>query len=119
MKTLMQKAMLPLLAMTMAGCASSRGPIIDTRGVDMAQYERDLAECEEYANQVNPVEGAARGAAAGGAVGAMTGAIGGNPGRGAGIGAVLGGSQSAAAGVRERDQVVKRCLRGRGYSVLN
>lgn len=108
-----------LLALLLAGCASSRGPIIDTKGVDMTQYQQDLAECEEYATQVNPAEGAARGAAAGGAVGAMTGAIGGDAARGAGIGAVLGGAQSAQMGVRERDEVVKRCLRGRGYRVLN
>jgi len=109
-----------VLALLLAGCASSRGPIIDTKGVDMAKYEQDLVECESFADGVNPAEGAARGAAAGGAVGAMTGAIGGgNVGRGAGVGAVLGGAQSAQMGVRERNDVVKRCLRGRGYSVLN
>lgn len=108
-----------LLALLMAGCASSRGPIIDTQGVDMTRYQEDLAECETYAAEVNPAEGTARGAVAGGAVGAMTGAIGGDVGRGAGIGAVLGGAKSAQMGVRERDEVVKRCLRGRGYRVLN
>jgi hypothetical protein len=108
-----------LLAVLLAGCTSSRGPIIDTQGVDMARYQQDLAECESFAAEVNPVEGTARGAAAGGAVGAMTGAIGGDVGRGAGVGAVLGGAQSARMGVQERDEVVKRCLRGRGYRVLN
>ena len=34
-------------------------------------------------------------------------------------GAVLGGAQSARMGVQERDEVVTRCLRGRGYRVLN
>jgi len=115
----LMRTLLCLALLTLAGCASSRGPIIDTKGVDMARYEQDLAECEGYAQEVNPATGATRGAAAGGAVGAMTGAIGGDAGRGAATGAVLGGSQSAVRGVRERDRVVKECLRGRGYRVLN
>jgi hypothetical protein len=39
--------------------------------------------------------------------------------RSAGVGAVGGGVQGAASGMRERDQVIHNCLRGRGYRVLN
>ena len=50
------------------------------------------------------------------------GAIFGNSGdvaRGAGAGGVVGGARGAASGEREKDQVLRNCLRGRGYRVLN
>lgn len=57
-----------------SGCASHK-PIIDTTNVDMERYERDLAECEEVATQVETAGRAADSAAAGAAVGAAHGAI--------------------------------------------
>lgn len=107
----------------LAACTTTRDVIIDERGVDMARYRQDLAECRGYAEQVRSGEKAARGAASGAAVGGAIGAIasGSREGtaRGAGIGAVTGGARGAAAGEREVARVVKRCLRGRGYRVLN
>jgi outer membrane lipoprotein SlyB len=38
---------------------------------------------------------------------------------GAGVGAVAGGASSAADTQKERSQVVKNCLRNRGYKILN
>jgi outer membrane lipoprotein SlyB len=108
-----------LLALGLLGCSSHPEPIVDTKGVNMAQYQRDLEECQQYAKQVNPAEGVARGAAGGAAVGAAIGAIGGNAGHGAAIGAISGGASSGVKGDRERQEVVKRCLAGRGYKVLN
>ena len=69
-------------------------------------------------------EKAVKGAVAGAAVGAAIGVIwdghrGNSPERGAATGAVLGGAGGTGSGVNERNQVVKNCLRGRGYSVLN
>jgi len=101
------------------GCASHPEPIIDTQGVDLVRYEQDLAECGTYAEQIEPASGVAKGTAAGAAVGAMAGAIGGDVGRGAGYGAVAGGSRSAVMADRDKQEVVKNCLRGRGYRVLN
>jgi hypothetical protein len=102
------------------GCSSSTAPIIDTKGVDLAQYQQDLAECEAYKDQVNTGEGVAKGTAGGAAVGGAIGAIaGGSAARGAGIGAVSGGAESARIADREKADVVKNCLRGRGYRVLN
>ncbi|MEO0995888.1 MAG: glycine zipper family protein, partial [Pseudomonadota bacterium] len=49
----------------MAGCASNPEPIIDERGIDMAKYRADLADCERYADKISVTEGAARGAAVG------------------------------------------------------
>jgi hypothetical protein len=106
-----------------AACTTTKDVIIDERGVDMARYRQDLAECRVYAEQVRTGEKAARGAASGAVVGGAVGAILGDSregaARGAGVGAVTGGARGVAAGEREEAQVVKRCLRGRGYKVLN
>ena len=108
------------LGVLTAGCAGSKGPIIDTKGVDMSMYQQDLAECEVYAQEVSVGSGAAKGAAVGAAAGAAIGAIRGRDvAEDAGVGAVLGGTKSGTAAKREQDRVVKTCLRGRGYKVLN
>ena len=116
----MKPAVCLLALLGLAGCSSAPGPIVDTKGVDMAAYHADLADCESYAEQVRIESGVLKGAAAGGAVGAATGAIlGESIGEYAGVGAVAGGAQSGIQGDREKSQVVKRCMRGRGYKVLN
>jgi len=102
-----------------AGCASHPDPIVDTKGVNMAQYEIDLRECRQYADEVSVAGGAAKGAAAGAVVGAAAGAISGDADRGAGYGAIGGGARSALYNQREKERVVKNCLRGRGYRILN
>lgn len=103
----------------LSACSGASAPIVDTKGVDMARYERDKAECEAYATQVSTGQAVGRGAAGGAVVGAAIGAITGNAGQGAGIGAVTGGAESARISDRERANVVRNCLRGRGYRVLN
>jgi hypothetical protein len=108
------------MVLLLASCSSSPEPIIDTKGVDMTQYDQDLAECRSYSEQVDTSSGVAKGAAAGGATGAAVGAIGGGSGtRGAGVGAVLGMAKSGSRSADEKSRVVKSCLRGRGYKVLN
>lgn len=114
-----------LLTLAIAGCASD--PIIDTKGVDQARYKADLAECRQYADQVsvtgNAAGGGLLGGAAGAAVGAAIGAVTGNPGTGAAVGAAGGGTSGliggTARGASKQDRVVRNCLRGRGYSVLD
>ena len=103
----------------LAGCAAHPEPIVDLRGVDPVRYESDLAECQAYADQIKTTAGATRGAVAGAAYGAAIGAIREDIGRSAGVGAVSGGAWSAVKADRDRQQLVKRCLRGRGYRVLN
>lgn len=107
---------------SISACTTTDEIIIDRKGVDMSRYEQDLAECRGYATEVKTgekgVRGAVSGAAVGGAVGAvLDGAEG--AGRGAGVGAITGGAKGVSQGEREEVQVVKRCLRGRGYRVLN
>jgi hypothetical protein len=109
-----------LALLSLAACSGATGPIIDTKGVNMARYDQDLAECETYAQQVSTGTAVGKGAAGGAAVGAAIGAIAGSSaGKGAGIGAVTGGAESARISDRERSEVVRNCLRGRGYRVLN
>lgn len=103
------------------GCASKH-IIIDTKGVNMAQYNRDLSECTSYAEQVDVGTQAAGRALAGAAVGAAIGAAVGNSDtaqRGAGVGAIAGGTRGAGSAQREKQGVVRNCLRNRGYAVLN
>ena len=111
-----------LLASLCAGCTSTDEVIIDPKGVNMVQYERDLAECRSYASGVRTGEKAVRGAASGAVVGGLIGAAVGNSDdakSGAGVGAVTGGAKGVSQGEREKVAVVKRCLSGRGYRVLN
>ena len=69
----MKRFLVPALAVLAAGCTAHPEPIVDTKSVNMAAYRRDLAECHEYAAQINPAAGVAKGAAAGAAVGAAAG----------------------------------------------
>ncbi len=103
----------------LAGCAAHPGPIVDTKGVNMVRYEQDLYECGLYAQQIRTEAGVAKGALGGAAVGGAIGAIAGDAAEGAGIGAVSGGAKSAIYNERQKRQVTKRCMRGRGYRVLN
>ncbi len=104
----------------LAACASAPRPIVDTQGADMSSYYADLGDCERYADEVRMERGVAKGAAAGGAVGAAAGAIlGESVLEYAGVGAVAGGAQSAILADQEKSEIVKRCMSGRGYKVLN
>ncbi|MEJ2415372.1 MAG: glycine zipper family protein [Exilibacterium sp.] len=105
----------------LAGCAQQR-IIIDKKGVSMQQYLQDKAECETYAEEVSIAASAGTGAARGAVLGGAIGAIFGNANtaaRGAGAGAVSGGAGGASKAEREKLRVVKNCLVGRGYRVLN
>jgi outer membrane lipoprotein SlyB len=115
------------LILILAGCAQSYQPVVDTKGVDNAKYQQDLAECRQYAEQVSPAGEAATtgllGAAGGAALGAIVGAFSGGAGTGAAIGAATGGAVGAGAGgvsgISEQKRIINNCLRGRGYNVLN
>jgi uncharacterized protein YcfJ len=119
-------AVFAVLSLLLVACASRQAPpggvIVDMKGVDPARYQADLGECRQYADQVDVVGQAGATAAGGAVVGGLIGAIvDGSEGaaRGAGVGAVGGGAQGTVRGLEERQQVVKNCLRNRGYAVLN
>jgi hypothetical protein len=108
-----------LLMATLAGCAAHPDPIVDTKGVDPEKLAQDWEECEAYTEQIQISQGVAKGSAVGAAVGAAAGAIHGDAGDGAATGALLGGTRSGLQADRDKQRVFKRCLRGRGYRVLN
>lgn len=117
----MKKVLLTVILLAVQGCATERY-IVDTKGVDSQAYKMDLAECEQYRKEVDNTETAVNSVG----LAAVMGGI---------IGAILGDSDSAAelagsmavqvgAGVllgaeHEKDEVVKSCLKQRGYKVLN
>jgi outer membrane lipoprotein SlyB len=116
-----------LIALLISSCGSvedltGNNPIIDSQGVNLAQYNADLQQCENYADEVAIAQKAGSGAVTGAVVGGVFGAVIGNSDtakKGAGIGAVGGGARGIGEGIRERERVIKRCLIGRGYRVLN
>ena len=108
-----------VLALCAAACAAHPDPIVDMTGVDPVLYEQDLQDCKQISRQIRTEVGVAKGAAGGAAVGGAIGAIGGDTTKGAGVGAVAGGAKSAQLNEREKQQVVKNCMRQRGYKVLN
>ena len=116
------KILLYVMVLLLSACTTTQEVIIDRKGVDMKVFATDKAQCEQYAREVRTGQKVAKGAATGAVVGGTVGAIVGNSAsaaRGAGVGAVSGGLKGASQGEREEMLVVKRCLRGRGYRVLN
>lgn len=117
-----------LFACGLPGCARmpvstwSR-PIVDMKGVDQGKYDQDYQECVTYAFQApGPGTSAAVGAVGGALAGALAARIVDrdlNRGQFARIGAVSGAAGGAVEGARTESQIVKQCLRGRGYNVLN
>lgn len=115
----MWKVSLGCVLLVSAGCAQQQ-VIVDPKGVDMGRYQQDLAECQQISQQVQQKAGG--GAVVGAVVGGLVGAAVGShetAQRLAGAGAVVGGAKGAGATAQEKDQVVKNCMRNRGYSVLN
>lgn len=124
----MSRCFLFVVVLFMVSCSSNKGIpgsggiIVDTKGVDLSTYDQDLAECREFADEVQVggkvLTGAVAGAVVGGAIGAVVGdsrtaqQVG-------GVGAIKGTVQGVGGGLSERRRVVKSCLRGRGYRVLN
>jgi uncharacterized protein YcfJ len=114
-----------ITALLLASCAGADvRPIVDMKGVNEVRYENDLAECQNYAKEASGMGGtAAKGAGAGAVVGGLLGLVtGGNRTdivQAAGAGAVIGGAGGAYKGNESQEAVVKKCLVGRGYKVLN
>ena len=118
----MMKRTVTLLApmFLLAGCAYH--PVIDPKtSAHPENFQADLAECRQIAEQA-PRGKALAGAGIGAGIGAAFAVATGHSeaaGRAAGGGAVLGGAKGAGATNREKRMIVRNCLRGRGYSVLN
>ena len=118
------------------GAAQATNVVVDmSQVVDYTVYQTDLQQCEGLAVQNQPSapqrEAVAGTAVKGAAVGAAAGAVSGGSGskaakKGAGIGVIAAASRNSqnrraasANASAQSDQIVKNCMRGRGYNVLN
>ena len=111
-------------ALLLAGCANTGAnyrPIIDSKNVDLNRYEADLVECQRYAEQKGGAgEKAAIGAGAGAVLGGVLAAVGnGDKGSASRVGGVMGAVSGATSGDQNQRNIIKRCLIGRGYKVLD
>ena len=107
-------ALITLAALLTTACASSKRVVVDKQGIDEAQYQQDLSDCRAVADEVSTGRDAAEGAAGGAVIGGILGAIFGNSGTAGGMAAGKAGDAE-----QEKSQVVKNCMRGRGYRVWN
>ena len=130
----MRSTIIGIMLLFINGCATTGGgvgtgigaaytPVIDLKNVDPGKYQIDLFECRQLAAQV---EANRRGdiltsTVAGAVVGAVVGGAGGDEGRrtGAKLGAAAGGLSSADSAYGGAKVVIKKCLAGRGYSILD
>lgn len=112
-------------AIFLTACAGANvRPVVDMKDMDAAKYEIDLADCQNYATQKSGLtETGSKAAIGGAAIGALLGLVGGGNGsniaQGAGIGAIIAGAGGAYTGNKAQEDIVKNCLRGRGYKVLD
>ena len=132
------KSVLSIASVMVIGiqAAHANNVVVDMSQVqDYTQYQTDLQQCEGLAVQNQPDapqrEAVAGTAVRGAAVGAAAGAIGGGSGssaakKGAGVGVIAAASRNSrnrraasANASAQTDQIVKNCMRGRGYNVLN
>ena len=124
----MKKLFLYLNLFFGVGCAqtdlSDRNDIaiIDTRGVDESVFKKDYSECSDFAKNIDLTERTLKQGAVAGATGAAVGAIIGGEEAAKKIGgsaAVLNAVEANLDGRNEQAKIIKNCLRGRGYKVLN
>ena len=110
-------------ASVLSGCAmqprgASYVPLVDMQGKDQATFTRDVKDCQAYAQQrMSAGEGAAAGAIAGALLGAALAPRGHRnyvAARAGGVGAAGG----AARATVNQENIIQRCLAGRGYNVL-
>ncbi len=119
----MLSRLLLLLPLAAAACsATDNSPVVDRRGIDVASYEADLAECRAYANQVDAGKPLLLGAVAGAVGLAAFGALFGDSSfveHAVGSGLVAGSTRGAEQAIAERNLVLRNCLSSRGYTVFN
>ncbi|MEC7937677.1 MAG: glycine zipper family protein [Pseudomonadota bacterium] len=124
----MKKLFLYVNLCFIVGCAqtdlSDRNDIaiIDTRGVDESVFKKDYSECSDFAKNIDLTERTLKQGAVAGATGAAVGAIIGGEEAAKKIGgsaAVLNAVEANLDSRNEQAKIIKNCLRGRGYKVLN
>ena len=134
---MLTRIILPTLIFGVAVATSAHANVVvDMSQIeDYTQYQTDLQQCEGLAVQnqsgAPQRESVAGTAVKGAAVGAAAGAISGGSGskaakKGAGAGVIVAAGRNSrerrdasATAAEQKDQIVKNCMRGRGYNVLN
>lgn len=111
------------IALACAGCAQTQyRPVVDS-GVSRGNYEDDVMDCQQLANQRPAAGSAASGATVGALLGALFGLAVGLDGDDvaeiAAWGAVSGGVNGAFYGTAMQQAIVSRCMEGRGYYVIS
>ena len=117
----MKKLIIVWLSLLLIGCASNR-VIVDTKGVDMTQYQIDLAECRAYGESLPVSDNVAESALVGFLVGAALGAIVDDSETARDLGTTMAfeaGTDKAISNAYEQSDIVKNCMSQRGYVVLN
>jgi len=110
-----------LLSFFLISCAGSTyRPIVDTQGIDFNRYEADLQQCQQFSTQTNDATtSAAVGATAGAVLGSvLAGVVGGDRSATAKLTAIEGAIVGGASGETNQRNIIRRCLSGRGYRVL-
>lgn len=110
------------LVLACAGCAQTQyRPVVDN-GVSRGNYEDDVWDCQQLANQrpasATTAGGATVGAVLGTLFGLAVGLDGSDLAEMAAWGAVGGGVNGAFYGTYEQQAIVTRCMEGRGYYVI-
>lgn len=116
------KAIVFGIALICTGCAQTQyRPVVDT-GISRGNYEDDVLDCQNLANQRPAAAPAAGGAAVGAILGALFGVAVGLDGDDvaemAAWGAVSGGVNGAIYGTVEQQAIVSHCMERRGYYVI-
>lgn len=111
-----------LAALVCASCATTQyRPLVDS-GISRGNYDDDVADCQQLADQRPAAAHAAGGAAVGAVFGALlavaVGLRGDDVAHVAAWGAASGGINGAAYGSAEQQAIVSRCMAGRGYEVV-
>lgn len=120
----MRNLFVPFVVLVLTGCATTpRGadlvPLVDMRGKSEAAFASDLSDCRGYAAaRMTAVRGAVLGAIAGALIGGAV-APRGYRNYSASNGAVLGTAAGAAHANDTQESIIKRCMAGRGYNVLD
>jgi len=120
MKTVTQLSFACVLVLLTSCAGSTYRPIVDTQGIDFNRYESDLQQCQQFSTQTNDAAtSAAVGATAGAVLGSvMAGVIGGDRSAAAKLIAIEGAIVGGASGETNQRNIIRRCLSGRGYRVL-
>jgi outer membrane lipoprotein SlyB len=126
MKKICQTIIASILTLSLSGCANMGAnyrPIIDNKVVNTEKYEQDLKECQEFAKQApSATDGVIAGAVVGTLIGAALGASTGNSyvrNSTMNFGGTYGAMSGGASAEGTQRSIIKKCLDGRGYRVLN